>query len=278
MKTIKHLFIVCLIINFISVACDKIEPPFKQNINNNNDTNTYVQKVLIEDFTGHRCGNCPRAHEKLHQLKETYGSKIIGLAIHSGFFATPLPPTYSANYQTTEGDEITQAFGVQNYPTGMVNRKPYNGNILLSHDSWGEAVNEIINRQPSLGIKIISTYNTTNNTVTASITVKILQSVDFTSKLCVFLSEDSIISPQTDYDHSPTTIPNYVHMHMLRKSFNGTWGTEIPLSNKQIGDTIQRNFSLSWDNNWKKHHSHIIAFVYNSTTNEIIQVEEASIP
>ncbi len=259
-------------------SCDKIEPPFKQTTSTNNDTSTYVQKVLIEDFTGHRCGNCPRAHEKLAQLQQFYGNKVIGLSIHSGFFAMPLPPTYSADYRTTEGNEITQAFGIQNYPSGMVNRTLYNGNLLLSHDNWSEAVNNLIQLQPSLGIKGNINFNTSNNTISATITTKILQTIEYPTKLCVYLSEDSIVSPQTDYSQNPSTINNYVHMHMLRKSFNGTWGTEIPINSKQVGDTLIRSFSLNWDNSWQKKNSHVIAFVYNANSNEIIQVEKFKIP
>ncbi|MCX7862397.1 MAG: Omp28 family outer membrane lipoprotein [Bacteroidales bacterium] len=267
----------CLIIAlFVLFGCDKIDPPFKQQTQNPTDTNTYFQKVLIEDFTGHRCGNCPRAHEKLNELKSLYGNKIIGMAIHSGFFAMPLPPNYPADYRTSEGDEITNSFGVTQYPSGMVNRKPYNGNLLLSHDSWSEAVNELIQQQPALGIRIQNTFQT-NNVLTSTISIKILQPISETAKLCLFITEDSIISPQTDYNQNPTLIPNYVHMHMLRASINGTWGNDIPINTKNVGDTILRNFSFNWNNNWQKKHSHVVAFVYKTTNNEIIQVEEAKV-
>lgn len=259
------------------IACDKVDPPFKQQNNITTDTNTYVQKVLIEDFTGHRCGNCPRAHEKMHELKNLYGKKMVGLAIHSGFFAMPLPPSYPDDFRTPEGEEITSAFGITQYPSGMVNRKSYNGNLILSHDSWSEAVYEIMQQQPIIGIQIQNNFQQNNTILTTSITLKILQSISSPLKLCVFLSEDSIVSPQTDYSLNPNLIPNYVHMHMLRKSFNGTWGTEISLINKNVGDTIVRNFSLTWNNVWKKQHAHVIAFVYNTTNSEILQVEEANV-
>ena len=42
------------------------------------------RKVLIEDFTGQRCINCPNAADKIEQLKEEYGTSIIAVGIHSG--------------------------------------------------------------------------------------------------------------------------------------------------------------------------------------------------
>ena len=41
--------------------------------------------VLIEDFTGQRCKNCPNAADKIEQLKKEYGEEnIIAVGIHSG--------------------------------------------------------------------------------------------------------------------------------------------------------------------------------------------------
>lgn len=270
---------VILLIAIVSVfwACDKIEGPYKEVHNAGNDTNVYVQKVMIEDFTGHRCGNCPRAHEKLHQILALYGNKVVGMALHSGFFATPLPPSYPADFRTIEADEIANTFGVTQWPIGMVNRTEYNGSILLSHDAWTEAVEALVQQQPRAHISINSTYNSTNSNINASISVKILQNISEQVKMCVFLTEDSIISAQTDYDQNPTLIPNYLHMHVFRASFNGTWGTEVPISSKQVGDTLLRNLKLSWNNAWVKKNCHVVAFIYDIATNHVIQVDQASV-
>lgn len=275
-KNYKNMLIIVLML-YVAFSCDKIEAPYLEKQNINNDTSTYVQKVLIEEFTGHRCGNCPRAHEKLYQLKQIYGNKLIGISIHSGFFAMPLPPNYPSDFRTSVGDEITSAFGISQYPSGMVNRKTYNGNIILSHDSWAEAVEAIIQQQPSLGIKIQNSYQSSQNTVTTSVEVKILQTINVPVKMVVYAIEDSIISAQTDYEQNPTLIPNYVHMHVLRTSFNGTWGNDIPVQIKTVGDTIKRTFTISWNNNWNETQSSVVVVLYNSANNEIIQVEKKRI-
>ena len=41
--------------------------------------------VLLEDFTGQRCINCPMANDEIHALQEQYGADtVIAVAIHSG--------------------------------------------------------------------------------------------------------------------------------------------------------------------------------------------------
>ena len=42
------------------------------------------RNVLIEDFTGQRCTNCPKATDAIHEMQEAYGSSVIPVAIHCG--------------------------------------------------------------------------------------------------------------------------------------------------------------------------------------------------
>jgi hypothetical protein len=49
-----------------------------------------VKKVLVEDYTGHTCGNCPAAARMLNDtIKPLYGDRLIVLGIHAGYFAEP---------------------------------------------------------------------------------------------------------------------------------------------------------------------------------------------
>ena len=40
------------------------------------------RSVLIEDFTGQRCVNCPNAADEIAKLHEQYGDAIIAVSIH----------------------------------------------------------------------------------------------------------------------------------------------------------------------------------------------------
>ena len=88
----------------INVGCDKIENPVvvKENVINTDlypgegdyvippfgDYPSSTQNVLLEDFTGHRCGNCPTAADIAHELKEEYQGS--GLCCIYSFGFTPL--------------------------------------------------------------------------------------------------------------------------------------------------------------------------------------------
>ena len=79
------------------VSCDKIEGPYitpDESVETNVefpdiDPNNVFRKVLIEEYTGHRCTNCPDGHRELASLHERYGDTLVAIGIHAGTFALP---------------------------------------------------------------------------------------------------------------------------------------------------------------------------------------------
>ena len=87
----NRFFYIIIATIFIS-SCEVIEGPYMTGTIDPIDTtnNQYVKNILIEDFTGHTCKNCPDAARELDAIHDVYGSQIIGLAIHAGqTFARP---------------------------------------------------------------------------------------------------------------------------------------------------------------------------------------------
>ncbi|MEP7167922.1 MAG: hypothetical protein ABI855_00990, partial [Bacteroidota bacterium] len=80
------------------------------------------QNILIEEFTGHMCGNCPPAAEKITELKNIYKERLMSMATHAGSFAITFQQPYTYEFKTPEGIEIHDNFQVSLYPIGMVNR------------------------------------------------------------------------------------------------------------------------------------------------------------
>src|SRR5688572_579237 len=125
-------------------ACDKVSPPYKETV----AAATGSRKVLVEDYTGHKCGNCPRASTTIYDLKATYGDNLIIMAIHAGQFATTLPagaPYYTYDFRTPEGNELDTDFGISTAgnPNGMVNRRVVDGSIIISSTKWVSEVSNV---------------------------------------------------------------------------------------------------------------------------------------
>ena len=69
------------------------------------------QRVLLTEFTGMKCVNCPRAAELAHSLLETYPDNFVVVAMHpaSNHFTTPEDPLYDLRCE--EADEYYKYFG-----------------------------------------------------------------------------------------------------------------------------------------------------------------------
>ena len=104
----------------IFTSCDKLEGPFMSDSNiSPTDTNStdFIKKVLIEDYTGHTCPNCPSAARELEAIHDIYGDRIIGVAIHvSKSFARPYhisqAPQFQYDFRTQWGYDWDNFFGI----------------------------------------------------------------------------------------------------------------------------------------------------------------------
>lgn len=281
MKKILLPFIsfVLLIAGFIS--CDKVtdiyETPPKPVDSR--------RKILIEDFTGHKCGNCPRAARLIYDsLQNIYPGQIISYGVHAGFYAKPLPlpgvGCDTVDYRCDAGNKWDTLFQVtaQGNPTGMVNRTDYSAsNDQVKYASeWPTSVATLLQREAEAIIDIENTYNNSTRSFSTTVKTEFLKSLSGTYKLVVVVTEDNIVSCQKDDDATPILVQDYVHRHVLRGAINGYEGESIVL-NPEEGDSESKTYSLVLNQNWVDMNCSVIAFVYNEATYEIVQAEEKKI-
>jgi len=280
MKTISLLLLFGLTA-VLYFGCDKIEPPYTTTQNNNPDTNQIaVKKVLFEDYTGHLCVNCPAAHDILAQLITLYPNQIVPISIHVGNFAVPLSPNYfGEDFRTSEGEALNTFFGndAAGLPNGMVNRREFSGNRILTADQWGTAIDAILQEPQSVDFNITNTFDTGQNKLSTKIDISFLENFDQTLYLCAYLTEDSIVGWQKDNREDPEDIPNYVHRYVLRASLNGTWGEKITGTYSQNNTITMQYDNFTLDTSFVPEHCSVVVFVYDSTSLEIFQADEKAI-
>jgi len=283
----KYLAILSSIL--IITSCDVEDGPFIT------DYDSYVnpeKKVLIEDFTGHLCPNCPDAARELDAIHDIYGDQIIGMAIHvSKSFARPYPasqaPSFQYDFRTNWGDELDSYYGISamGLPRGMVNRIGFPDNHKLGKDEWASTVALELKKEINFKIYISSDDNS------ISITSEVQNNISSEYNLVVCLTESNIINWQKD---GQDNIEDYQHNHVLRtvlmdeelsNSSNYVAGQQIEtLINYDLAALEQYNIDYSTNNtaelgngnagDWNASNMSIIAYIYNTTTKEIVQVEE----
>ena len=86
--------IITWIFTMMQIACDKVDAPYLEHIQTYLDTTqtsdtSYKRIALLEDFTGHKCVNCPQAAQLAKNLQLAHKGQIVVVEIHAGFFAVP---------------------------------------------------------------------------------------------------------------------------------------------------------------------------------------------
>lgn len=295
MKNIIQLSIILVVLVMATIACDKIEEPFLRDGSKPVDTSACpvpvfpsppvpVQKVLLEDYTGHTCVNCPGAAVLAHDLVQQYDGRLILMAIHAGWFAQPGSAPYDADYRTVAGTAWDDFFGVGllGNPNGMINRAGYSQNHILGPANWAAKVALEMTRTPVITLQLITEYDEAERKLCTHARSTFLQNISEGLNIGFYLVEDSIVSAQKNNDPGVGSTPDildYTHMHMLRDAINGSWGAALTSADTATtsGHQIITSYPYTIPQNFNPDHCKVIVFIYRTDTWEIVQVEEVEV-
>ena len=221
-----------------------------------------ARNVLIEDFTGQRCVNCPNATDEIEHLQQFYGADtVIAVGIHSGPFAkTSRGVPYSL--YTEEGDEYFNYWRVESQPKGVIDRKG-----TSEYPTWSSLVREELSFTAPVSLSATTEY--TDETRELRVVVN-SEGIDgnTTGNLQVWLIENGIVDFQYMPDGSVSR--EDTHNHVFRRSVNGTWGTAYNITEGQRRDD---SFTCTLDEGWKPENMAVVVFVYNNAgVQQVIQI------
>ncbi len=268
-----------LILQFLFTYCDKIEPPFTENLSQDTSVVKIKRKILLEDYTGHTCPNCPRAAEIAHNMQSVYGNSLIVMSVHAGYFATPGNPPFNNDLRCATSIELDNFFGVSavGNPNGMINRVPYNNSKIINPDLWLSAfIIQNNNDKSTIKIDIQNTYILNERKLLSNIQTEFLDELTGTYMLAVYIIEDSIVSSQKNNDPDIGSVPviiDYVHRNVLRASINSTFGDTIANGNINKGYYKEKTYSKTLNSNWNENQCYVLAYIYDHSSYEILQSE-----
>ena len=220
--------------------------------------------VLLEDFTGQMCTNCPDGNRLITSLQEQYGENIIAVGIHAGVFGIG-ENEYEGlvGLMQPEGDEYAKRWNIEAYPSAVIDR--CSGAIKTTSD-WSKAVRDEMSKATDLNIELSATAD--DNIIT--ITTKLQPGSNISGKLQLWITESNITAFQIDNGNN---LMDYVHNHVCRASVNGIWGEDITL-NANIFPELTHTIAIK--DNWNKDNLAVVAFVYNDKEG-VIQAAECKL-
>ncbi len=256
---------ICMVMILFS-ACDeqkRIIEPFVPSGN---------RVVLMEEFTGKGCTNCPKGSREIDNLLVQFPNNLAVVSIHAGFFADPMFfPLGQYDLRTDEGEFLFDYLGPNSgYPAGVINRIPVNGDMQLALNQWASAITTQLQEEPAIELAIAHSYNV--DTRQLSLTVSGIGKVNLSGdiRLSIMLTESGIVDAQDDLE-AGGIVQDYVHKHVLRDMLTTAAGTPIPKdepTSLKIGETFEGNYTYQLNEAWDENRMEIIAFVHIVNGNE----------
>lgn len=217
--------------------------------------------VLLEEFTGKGCTNCPKGSREIDNLLSIYGDNLVVISIHAGLFANPnIFQVGEFDLRTEEGEQLYNYLGpIIGYPTGVVNRTKFGGGLQQINSAWAAYISQELEEDPAVELTISHNYNQNTRKLDITVSGIALSSVQGDIRMSVSLTEDGIIDDQDDQE-AGGIVPDYEHKHVLRDmatSFDG----ESFSSQLTTGQTFSKNYSMTLDEEWVAGKCSIVAFV-----------------
>ena len=217
----------------------------------------YQRHILIEDFTGQDCVNCPNATDLITQLQEMLGHEtVVAVGIHSGPLGVK-PEKNAEGLATDLGDTYYNYWKIEMQPYGVIDRSdgPLGTDIWTAKVNWDLAQEQWPATQCNIFVKATKPANSQQADI--HVTLAGMKGI-VNGKLQLWITEDNIQAFQKMPDG--TTNKAYIHNHVLRDAVNGTWGDDCSVEEGQLWE---HDYTYTLNNAWKPEDLNIVAFVYN---------------
>lgn len=253
------------------------------------------RNVIIEDFTGHNCSNCPQAATIAHDLHESNPERIYVASIHASPQGMSAFQAVNNTYKTDFTNEVGLATGTyfgnlansgfSGNPSGSVNRVMFGTATFYPAGAWGTKVSEVLGSSLKISLKSHVNYYAATKGAYLYTEVEVLDNViDGNLGMIVYLLEDSLVGSQ---NVSSTHVPDYVHRDIHRKNLTGQiWGRTLTPELKDEAGKYHLNYSFPIPNQlaadgtvgaYNAANMHLLVYVYDKITNEIYQVVKQKI-
>lgn len=238
--------------------------------------------ILIEDFTGVSCSNCPEGSDAIESILANSPNNVIAVGIHSNFLAIPKDPN-DLDLRTPEAEAI-QSFlgGWRSKPEAAFSRILFddqpNIRVQARPDLWQSFVTKSLESLAVVDLKIETDYNKDSREVVINVTATAQEDLPGDYKVHVMITEDHIIATQLT---PTTTIKDYDHKHVLRKLLTdvegNSWFQDLGATlerTREFRFTLPDEEALGW---WKPVDCDVIAFITRGTDKEILQAAKADV-
>lgn len=238
-------------------------------------SNLVPRKILIEEFSTTQCGNCPRMHTVLKDIRE--GREDIALVVHhAGYGQDNYTIAASRSYlDFYESNTYAPALmidrcnladqGAEGYsPAGGSMPSPGPVFAPSSQQQVEKLINYSLDQPAFVTVNIEDTYNAETRELTVRVYGESVIDLPQTPYINIFVTESGMINYQSGGGN------DYEHNHAIRDNLTNTWGDVLEITNSKYDVT----YTTTLNTKWMPENMEVIAFIshYDGTNVNNCQV------
>lgn len=229
--------------------------------------------ILIENFTGATCSNCPAAHDVLHSLETTYPNRINLVSLYINNFAQTTPPEHAKyDFRSEIATDILKGVytTIAAMPTAGIDRLPlgdassFGSAYLIGSPSWSSIISTRIGVTDSVNLDLSSVYDSSSRTAKITVKVTYLENLNTTQNVTIGIVEDSFVDiqefpPPVKFDTA------YEFNNILRGvATAGAMGDAIlpTMTTKEKGRVYLTTYNYKVNAAWKPKNCRVVAYVH----------------
>ncbi|MDE3255785.1 MAG: Omp28-related outer membrane protein [Bacteroidota bacterium] len=242
--------------------------------------NAQLKNVLIEEFTGVKCPNCPDGHDIVATIQNANPNRVIAIGYYPFNQAQtqPLAGLTKQDFRITDATDLSTFLGgVQFLPIAAVDRKMFGGAILNARTLWSNNVQTQLAVATPINMQLSVVYDDVTREAVIKTSLKYTSALSNKHNISIAIYENNIVDAQ---EYPSYIDSNYNFKHVLRDMITPIGGASVldTLTTKAAGLVFEKTILYTLPTNWNPANCKIVAFVHDAAaTKEVYQVIEKSV-
>lgn len=226
------------------------------------------RNIVIFEFTGQTCRNCPDGAAAIHNILESKEGQVFAVNLHPEN-TTYTKPLGNIRLTSPEASFLYNYYQPQGFPAACINGTAPNSNPLL----WGGFADDALAMPAPASLELTTEYNKVSRELTIHYNTTFDVYSEYEILLQLYIVEDGIVGMQQSMNG---LIRDYVHNHVLRTTAYKDWGLSL-------GDTfavhqqISGDVSVTLDDSWVADNCSVVGCLIKESDKTFLQTNGAYI-
>ena len=281
------------------VSCEEIPPYVAFTPEATFSDTTYIDSnieepeakhVIIEEFSGVRCANCPAAQQVAKTIAEASSGRVHIVTAHPLGKFNQLTTPFSADkgdkhtskfdFRTMAAAQLLELLGLpQGLPSGNINRRLFSGESArnIEYQKWAAYVAEELGNTTPVNIQVEA--KNVGDSIEIELVLKYTRSTNDSNYISLMLLESEIIDVQEGRDNNGNSIyiEEYTHKHVLRNMATSYYGDLLNAS-LVPGRVFIKKYKVKRHPDWNINQLSVLASVHlNTIKKDVLHSKEVKV-